>query len=107
MHGWWIAMGVLAAACLALAPTYNRHRQRRARRLRIDLIRAQVEVSLSALISRTAPRSPTPPTGDDLNSAKASPRQASPTGCAVRPRRRVAVSAQDLTSTLSPGWRMQ
>ncbi len=39
MHGWWIAMGLLVAACLALVPNYNRHRQRRVqvRRVRTEL----------------------------------------------------------------------
>jgi hypothetical protein len=46
MSGWWIAMGVLAAAVLALTPRLIRRRQRRRR---LDMIRARVEASLSVL----------------------------------------------------------
>ncbi len=120
MHGWWIFVGCLAAAGLALASGH--YRRRRARRLRIDLCRATVDgLSLSALAlphfsrtsahelnlePRTSPRSSTPPTEDNL-SRTASPRAAAKTGCDVRPRRRVVLSANDLSTTLGPGWRMQ
>ncbi len=45
MHGWWIAMGLLVAACLALVHNYNRHRQRRAQ---VRRVRLQVATWLSA-----------------------------------------------------------
>jgi len=57
MFGWCIAVGPTAAI---LALTYARHRRRRAERLRLDRVRATVEVWLSAL--KQPDDSPTPPT---------------------------------------------
>lgn len=63
MFGWWILMGCLVAAALALAPRYIRRRQRRAQ---VSHIRAQVEPWLSALQSPaggTATPRTVPPAG--------------------------------------------
>lgn len=93
MHGWWIAMGIFAAACLALGPTYNHHRKRRAERARLNLAWPQVEAWLSA---------PQAPDGTILES----PTEDTPTPRgvrAVRPKHRVAPSdAAVLGATLSP-----
>ena len=114
MHGWWVFMGCLTAAGLALASGHCR--RRRAERARIDRTRMTVEAWLPAVFSRTSalelnPKQPDdttvldPPTEDNL-SPSASPRQAAPTGCAVRPRRRVVLSDPSLSTTLRPGWRL-
>lgn len=98
MHGWWIAMGLFAAAaCLALGPAYNHHRQRRAERARLNLLRSQVEAWLSA---------PQAPDGTVLET----PTEDAPTPRgvgAVRPKHRVAPSGPTLSATLSPGWRFR
>lgn len=102
MTGWWIFMGCLTAAGVTLAST--RHRQRRARRVRLDLIRGQIEAWLSA---------PQPPV-DGLSftfPSSAGPQQPGdspepPTGEVTRPRRRVALSDPSLSATLAPGWRL-
>lgn len=110
---WWWAMGCLAAAGLALASV--RYRRRRAERLRIDRIRAAVERSLSAVLTpahevTASPSSagPQPPDGtlalDSPDRGQALPRQPVPSG----PRRRVVLSANDLSATLAPPrWRLR
>lgn len=59
MHGWWIAMGIVGLAVLALTPNYNRHRQRRAQ---VSQIRARVEAWLSAPDASTDGGGGVPPT---------------------------------------------
>lgn len=97
MVWWWISMGSLTAACMALVPVYNR---RRARRARLDEIRAQVEASLSALKQ---------PDGTSLSNPPTESSPLPPTeDCAVRPRTRVVLSDLSLLSdTLAPGWRFR
>jgi hypothetical protein len=113
MHWWWISMGISVAACLALVPVYGR---RRARRARLDMIRARVEASLSELLKHDLPVTPffsdgpkqpdgspgtgvvVPPTSDSD----------SPSGSAVRCRTRVVLGdTRNLSTTLAPGWRLR
>lgn len=96
MNGWWI-VACIAAAVLALGPAYNHHRQRRAERARLNLLRFQVEARLSA---------PQAPDGTVLDT----PTEDAPTPRgvgAVRPNRRVALSDPDLSAALSPGRRFR
>ena len=109
MHGWWIAVGILAAACLALV-SLNRHLQRRAERVRIDRIRAAIDLSLSAqtlpYFSGTSAPELNLKQPDDL--ASNPPTEGSPLSlsedCVVRPRRRVVLGGPDLSTALPPRW---
>lgn len=109
----WISMGTLAAACLALVPVYGR---RRAERARLDMIRARVEASLSELLKHDLPVTPffsdglKQPDGSPGTGVGAPPTSdsASPSGSAVRCRRRVVLGdPRTLSTTLAPGWRFQ
>lgn len=63
MTGWWITMGCLLVACLALVPSYTR---RRARRVQVAQIRALVDdLNLR----------PKPPTGTGFGSCPVGPKQ--------------------------------
>lgn len=110
MHGWWIALG-LAVAVLALP--CPRLLRRRAQRARLNLIRAQVERSLSALdpsmFSGTSVSALNPKQPDGTVSSNPPTEDNSPPGVsAVRPRRRVAPSdPADLSAALFPGWRLR
>lgn len=96
MHGWWIAMGLFAAAaCLALGPAYNHHRQRRAERARLNLLRVEARLS--------APQAPDGTVLDTPTEDAPTPRGVG----AVRPNRRVALSDPDLSAALSPGRRFR
>lgn len=117
---WWIAMG-LAAAVLALPCV--RLRRRRAQRVRLDLIREQVERSLSALslpvfsgtsVVQLNPQQPdgSPDSRTDVEAANpptaSASVAASPSKSAVRRRRRVVLSdPADLSAALFPGWRLR
>ena len=110
---WWWAMGCLTAACLALASV--RHRRRRAQRVRIDRIRELVdELPLSAALTPAyevpaSPSSAGPRTPDGTTDLEPPTEISSPSrACAVRPRRRVVLSASDLSATLAPPrWRLR
>lgn len=110
MHGWWIAVGVLAAACLAPVP---RHCRRRAERVRIGRIRAAIDLSLSAqtlphFSGTSAPglnlKQPddTSPSNPPTEGSLLSPTE----DCVVRPRRRVVLGGPDLSTTLPSRWRL-
>lgn len=107
---WWIA-GCLAAAGLALASV--RYRRRRAERVRLDRIRATVGRSLSAALTPAyevpaSPSSAGPRTPDGTTDLEPPTEISSPSrACAVRSRRRVVLSASDLSTTLRPGWRFK
>lgn len=104
--GGWFAVGVLVAACLALAPRYI---QRRQRRRRVAICRARVGASLSALNQPDgAPFGEVvaPPTFDFA------PNEPS----AVRCRRTlmfgalypdISVGSRALNDTLTSGWRFR
>lgn len=91
---WWIATG-LVAAVLAL-PLALRLLRRRAERVRIDRIKTAVDCSLSALKQPDGTQALDPPTEGSLSRRD----------CAVRPRRRVVLSANDLSTTLARRWRL-
>lgn len=99
MHGWWIAVGLVAAVLALLGA---RLRRRRAQRVRLNLIQAQVERSLSAKFSRTSVSWLNPQQPDGTVSSNP------PTEDAVRCSRRVAPSdPRTLSAALYPGWRLR
>lgn len=103
MHGWWMLMGAVITAGTAIAPRlHRRHR----RRVQVARARAALATWLPALKQPDDTTVLDPPTEDNL-SPSASPRQAAPTGCVVRPQHRVAPSDPSLSAALSPGWRLK
>ncbi|SES20732.1 hypothetical protein SAMN04488000_118101 [Lentzea albida] len=104
MVGWWISMGCLLVAVLAVTPRYNRHR---ARRVQVARVRARLAAWPSA------PQSPVGGIPAPRNAPPTGPKQ--PVRALDLPdrgtgRRRPKVELGDpslLSSTLVPGWRFR
>lgn len=96
MHGWWVLMGAVIVTAVAIAPRLLRHHRRR---VQVDRVTEALSTWLPAL------KQPDDTTVlDSPDRGRALPLSRA---CAVRPRRRVVLSANDLSTTLAPGWRMQ
>jgi hypothetical protein len=95
---WWIAMGCLTAAGLALTSAH--YRRWRARRARIGRIRETVEAWLSHDPPADVKTSP----ADEQPGAVPFP----PTRNSARCRTRVVLGdTSSLSTTLAPGWRLR